>query len=403
MAFLNNISHEVLNEINYPIRERKELIKSFEPLELLLRTALSLKTYGDKSINVRDHLSHTVRNVLFTNYLLGKFTLDDNSSTRRKLFIAAIFHDIAYPIEKLKKIAKKLGDATFKELLNSKGHIEIELDNPDDLLEMLHYLGNITIIQLQEKIKKAKDNLQLKLPKEDKDNLEVSLQIDEQTLQKLQHVYTEIVSKAIAGIGLFDASHSISSVVLFLRPILKYWKHSGPYQEINLGPIVDICLAMTYHDRNNLIQNIDRSKFKVPLILRLMRISDELQEWDRENNSFIEDVKILYDPVTLISLEIKLKNKGLLTEDKCLPELFLPDKIEGILPALEKDEVIKLMFFFPEKFDLSLLNIEKKFQMDVPLPKTFVQKIELLFTEQKVDLSFDQKKKYCIKLISKNK
>lgn len=344
IIFLQELADIVLSSVDYPNKERAQLINVFEPLELLLRTALALKNTEQKAHNVRDHLSHTVRNVLFTNYLLEKYRPVNNSILRTQLIIAAIFHDIAYPIEKLKKVANKIVSSSFQELLSSKGNIEIELDKPDDLLELLDFV-RLTLLELEKRTKETSDKKEIQ-------RLEI-------TTKKVVHIYKEIICKAIAGKGLFDASHSISSVVLFLLPIVKYWKNSKMYQEMNLDKISDICLAMTYHDRDNLIENV--TDFPVPLILRIMRISDELQEWDRESNSYIKDVHLLANSSAILSLYMIMKDKS--DEDRCIPELFIPDKVRGLLPAVEEEETIRLIIEFPDqikKKDLQKKIIEKK-------------------------------------------
>ncbi len=338
ILFLRKVASKVLSVIDYPLKEREELISIFEPLELLLRTALSLRSEGENSHNVRDHLSHTVRNVLFTNYLLKKYCRENNSKLRTQLLVAAIFHDIAYPIEKLKQIAHKLGTAAFKDLLNSKGDIELELNNPDDLLEMLNHFGCDIITKLENSINSSETKTK-------------ELEKKQDTLQKTIHLYKAIVSKAIAGKGLFDAHHSISSVVLFLRPIMKHWRDSKTYQEMNLESLVDICLAMTYHDRNNLIPSI-KENFQIPSILNIMRVSDELQEWDRETDSFIKDVIIVEEVSTLVTLRIILKDKK---DTPCISALFIADKIKGLNSAVAEEKIC-VLFDLPREMSAKELT-----------------------------------------------
>ena len=362
IRFLSELSNEVLSVIDYPTNERKNLIGIFEPLERLLRTAISLKDFGpEEPENVRDHLSHTVRIVLFTNFLLTQHKLGNKSKLIKQLFIAAIFHDIAYPLEKLKKVAKKLGDATFKHLLNSSGKIEIELDNPDDLLEMLNFFGEF-VNKLEDKkidliakkrILKTESSIQ---------SVENELKKLKLSIYKVQHIYKEIISPAIAGQGLFHSSHSISSIVLFLRPIIKHWRDSDTYQALNFDTIADICLAMTYHDRKN---NPKKLKCEIPEILKIIRISDELQEWDRENGSFFKDVIIQNDPSHILSLKIIMKDKS--EKDLCKPELVIPHKIKGILPVIPNGS-IKLSFEFPRMFgDKQILRDNLKDEGIFPL------------------------------------
>ncbi|MES2109105.1 MAG: hypothetical protein V4577_10175 [Bacteroidota bacterium] len=351
IEFLKRLSRVVLTEIDYPLNERECLIRIFDPLELLLRTALSIRQVGEDEHFVRDHLSHTVRNVLFTNYLLNKYHPDNYSSLRMKLFITAIFHDLAYPIEKIKKVAGKLGGATFTDLLNSKGDVEITLNNPDDLLEMLNYFNRI-IKYLENKL--------------DSDIDDLSKESTSVTLLKIKHIYREIISKAIAGKGLFDASHSLSSVVLFLRPIVKFWSDSNSYQDINLENIADICLAMAYHDRSNHVQEI--KDFEIPLILKIMRIADELQEWDREMDSFINDAKIENDVSTVLTYKLIMRNKNKASKWECKAEYFIPDKISGLLPVVTNNESINLKIHFPTVVDINELKIRLK-KIDEELEK----------------------------------
>jgi hypothetical protein len=352
IRFLSALSNEVLSVIDYPSDERKNLIGIFEPLERLLRTAISLKDFGpEEPEKIRDHLSHTVRIVLFANYLLSQYKLGNKSNLIKQLFVAAIFHDIAYPLEKLKKVAKKLGDATFKELLNSSGKIDIELDNPDDLLEMLNFFGEL-VNKLDYKRKELEATKKRIYDNETNENIKKEFIKLKNLKYKLIHIYKEIVCPAIAGQGLFDSSHSISSIVLFLRPIIKHWKDSDTYQALNFETIADICLAMAYHDRNNNPRNFN---IEIPNILRIMRIADELQEWDREFDSYIKDVEIENDPSQVLSIKITMKNKD--KKDICRPEMVIPHKIKGILPVVQNGS-IKVKFEFPEVFEDKIKLIE---------------------------------------------
>lgn len=383
--FLASLSKEVLNVIDYPTEEREKLVGIFEPLEKLLRIAISLKDFENgKAETIRDHLSHTVRNVIFTNYLLSQYRLNSISSLRNQIFIASIFHDLAYPIEKIKKVAKKLGDATFRQLLNSAGKVEIELNNSDDLLQMLNFFGEIRDNLIEKKNKYIDQRKPI-------EKIELSI-------AKIEHIYKFIINPAIASQGLFDSSHSISSVVLFLRPIIKYWKDSKAYYDINFDTISDICLSMAYHDRKN---DPNEISFEIPEILKIMRITDELQEWDRERLTYIEDVKLVTDTSSVLSLKIIMKDKNI--NDKCRPEKVIPDKIIGILPVI-KNECIKVYFTFPRKYNDSYDGVDKRKDINsikgllksqgikYPLLKITGSKesdeIEIIFKNTKAEINF---------------
>ena len=392
IIFLKKFAFEVLGEINYPGDERKDIIEIFEPLELLLRTAFSLKDFGEEnSESIRDHLSHTVRDILFANYLSNKYNPENITNKKRLLFIAAIFHDTAYPIEKLKKVAKKLGDAAFKRLLNSTGKIEIALNNPDDLLDVLDYFGTF-LSKLDHKIELLLEqkNLAQNEEKNKKIFKRLENEINEKELikRKVTHIYVEIVCKAIAGKGLFDASHAISSVVLFLRPIIKHWRNSETYQDLNFQKIADVCLAMSYHDRK---KDPKLLPFQIPDILKIMRITDELQEWDRESYSFIDDVRLCNDVSAVVSVEYKMKNRSV--EEQCKGEITITDKILGILP-LVNEEMIKLSFTFPNDCLKSRIITHLKNHDILNSNFSFIGKlkgksIKLIFKNSNVEVQID--------------
>jgi hypothetical protein len=76
-----------------------------------------------------------------------------------------------------------------------------------------------------------------------------------------------------------------------------------------------------------------------------MRIIDELQEWDRESNSYIRDVNIENDVTCILKMRFVMKDKS--PTDLCSPELFLPDKINGLIPAVEVGEKLNIEIEFP--------------------------------------------------------
>ena len=114
IEFIKGIAEDVFGEVEFSKQDKNKLINVFEPLETILRTAQSLNTR--KKINIRDHLSHTIRVILFSNYLFTDYykIKEDESRQKRVVFIAAIFHDLAYPIEKIKEIGNNLSKGAFK-------------------------------------------------------------------------------------------------------------------------------------------------------------------------------------------------------------------------------------------------------------------------------------------------
>lgn len=322
-SFLKMIAFESLKELDYPEKDRENLVDIFEPLELLLRTAISLKDSENinnikNSIKVRDHLSHTLRNLLLSNYILNLYKPHNNENLKRQINIAIIFHDIGYPFEKLKKVAKKLEKGALNDLLNSKGDIHIALSRPDDLLEMLDFFGE----------------------------LQNNSKINATTKFKLEYLYREVISSTIAGKGLFDSPHNLSSVVLFLLPIFHSWKKSPNDSQLKHEKISDICLSMALHDRKQIIS--DELKFEIPLITKIIRIADELQEWDRiqYNLSYTKDANFKDSISNILSVDFELKHIN--RKNKCIPAITLSDKILGISP-FAGNEGIELNYMLPSQ------------------------------------------------------
>jgi HD superfamily phosphohydrolase len=409
IEFIKGIAEDVFGEVEFSKTDKDKLISVFEPLETILRTAQSLNT--EKKVNLRDHLSHTIRVLLFANYLFTEYykIKEDENKLKREIFIAAIFHDLAYPLEKIKAIGYNLSEGTFKELLNSSGKIEFSLNKPKDLLDLLDFWGSLP----NRLDKEYGDESKLK-------NVEI---IEKNSSKnKIKHIYKEIIIPAIAGQGLFNTKHNLSSVVLFLRPILKDWKDSKPYLRKKIDTICDICLAIAYHDRSLSISNFDKEEYKseIPLAVKILRIADELQEWDRtqKKESFTEDASLGKSP-EIFNINFLQKDKEITIEGKsdkkeCNPCFFIPDKLEGLLPIINHNSLL-LEFKLPLprkiidfKTKIKVNGNEEDANLERVLKTKFkvigkiedenqqVDVIRLLFKEKKAIISFlNSKKELC--------
>lgn len=341
IEFIRDFAKEVLVQIDFSDEDKDKLINVFEPLETILRTAQSLNLKS----NVRDHLSHTVRVILFANYLFYEYfkISQDEAKVKREIFIAAIFHDMAYPIEKIKEIGNNLSEGTFKDLLNSKGKIDFNLNRPNDLLDLIDFWGSLP--------KRIEEEYQSMIERASAENKQKLQKQKEEICRKIIHIYKEIFIPAIAGQGLFNAKHNLSSVVLFLRPILKEWKDSTAYLNKKIESICDICLAIAYHDRSMVIDNFNNELYKtpIPVIVKMLRIADELQEWDRtrKEESFTESV-LLDKTSDLLQIHFSQKDAD---KKSCNPYYFIPDKIDGLLPIINGNPLL-VTFEMPTKSTL---------------------------------------------------
>jgi len=400
--FIQETARRVLKSIDFPEHEIQNLIDVFNPLESILRSAMALHGKEENLLKVRDHLHHTVRNILLCNYLFRYFKPDrrKENSIKDQVTVAAIFHDIAYPVQKLKQTGKNLSDATFKDMLSSTGKVDFILSKPDDLLEIMIFWGKLSV-NLEEYFKDK--NGKKIFTSSEKNRQE---QEQKNTRTKIEHIYKEVIAPAIAGKGLFDAKHYLSSVVLFLRPIiLSDLTKSNNYLERNFDTICDICLAIAYHDREMDFENFSKIEYKteIPLIAKILRIADELQEWDRVRKKYmyLKD-EIINTKSTSLIIDIKMKDNKMEDEilKKCKPEKFIPDKIIGLSPIIDSDRV-EMNIEFPKDVDFHELKTKitnKEEDYEKYLKGKFSYKkgesrIQLIFNQKKVQLKMNKNNK----------
>lgn len=293
--------------------DKQDLFRIYASLENILRIASFLR----EKERIRDHLNHTIRNILFSAYLMDNVWNIRDVKMRKKLILACAFHDIAYPIEKLKKVAKQIIDSTLGNLINSEGRIDINISEPDKLLELIDFVGNdfeITNIE-------SSSNLLLK--------------------KNINTLYRHTIIPAIADKGIFETEHCRSSTVILLRYLLDYSGFGKHVIRNNIENILEICFAISYHDRQRLLNELDT----IPDIVKILRVTDELQEWDRDSleYSYCSDVTITTKNHALLTFKMKDKTKG--DNLKCNAYCSIRDKIRGIHGCIEN---ITLKFIFPE-------------------------------------------------------
>lgn len=297
----------------YPSSTQKKLISVFEPLENITRLAISIDEKNKGKI--RDHLNHTIRNILFSNYILHKFYKTAEYDVKI-LMLSAIFHDIGYPIEKFKDLTSEITYTAFKEYLNSDAKLEFEISNPEILLDILHVIGSLKLTKIEQY-----DYSQEELNSFNK---------------KVDFIYKEIASRAIAGKGLFEAPHFLSSFIFFIRPYVIQWKDDPIFWNENIKPIIEICFAIAFHDRKMDLTLLDKLFNEIPEISLSLRIADELQEWDRDHVElqFVSEVDFVQYTEKKLELLFYMKDrlKGI-GQDKCSPNITVYNKVVGLLPV----------------------------------------------------------------------
>lgn len=299
-----------------PNASEQELFSIYGSLENILRIAVFLRD-GER---IRDHLNHTIRNILFSIYIMNNVWKINDIHLRNKLIIACAFHDIAYPIEKLKKVAKKIIDSTLEKLINSNGKIDINISNTSKLLELIDFIGN---------------------------NFERE-NITKDQITNINVLYCKTIIPAIADKGIFETKHCLSSTVIFLRYLYDYSDIGRSILRDNFEDILDICFAISYHDRERDI--FELSQF--PEMAKILRVTDELQEWDRDSldYSYCFDASLNTPKDYLIEFDMKDKLKD--PNKECSPYLSIRDKIRGLANCVNN---IRVRFKFPD----NRVNIEE--------------------------------------------
>lgn len=296
---MESILKVCLSSFQIPDDALVKLLGIFGELENVYRTAIETKKPG----TLREHLEHTIRDLMFSLIIFDKIATPNERSDPdniKRLATAAIFHDFGYPLEKIKEAAESLDFlAAFK---STETKLKPELVDPEGILNILDRIGNL----------------------------------DGNSYKRL---YQECLCEAIAGRGMYETRHNLSSVVLFLYPIVnsgineRYWTDKE-------NDILEVCNAIVYHDRNTYPRE------KLSTISSALRIADELQEWERDEkeNTYVESVSLEEDANYGFAVEYHMKNK--LNGDKCNPAIAVADKLVGLIPACERIS-IKLIFRFP--------------------------------------------------------
>jgi hypothetical protein len=328
--------------------DKQDLFDIYASLENILRIAVFLR----EEQRIRDHLNHTIRNILFSTYLMDNIWNIKDARTRKKLILACAFHDIAYPIEKLKKVANQIINTTLGDLINSNGKIDINISDPDKLLELLDFVGNNFCI-------------------ENSNILTDSLQ------SKIDTLYKNTIIPAIADKGIFETEHCRSSTVILLRYLIDYLDYGKKVIKNHIEDVLDICFAISYHDRFRVLKEMKN----IPDIVKILRVTDELQEWDRDSldYSYCKDVTLGDFKHNLLSFKMKDKDNG--ENRECDAFFTIKDKIRGIIGCLS---FLKIQFVFPDgRLDIKDLSdrLENYFKKEKSPVKIILE-------------GFDEKMKY---------
>lgn len=264
------INTKILTFLNANISEKydlaqslvKDIVKPHNKDQLYLHIVELYKVEEATMVltGKRDHVIHALNTFLLGVFINNKYF--DNKVDLFQWEIAALFHDIAYPLE----ISQKIIERYFEKLSEIKDGLHIENFNP-------------TLNLIPENFEKLTNN---------KNSFEyIQKRIYGWGLDvNVQKRYSDMISSNRICHGMISAL-----TVLYLVDLM-YQKnnlgrdnanHDGWEQKNFEKDIVSACSAIFLHNlSDDAFEKIDKNKAPLPYLLKL---SDELQNWDRPDGN----------------------------------------------------------------------------------------------------------------------
>ena len=332
--FMNFMIEDALIETVEDDQAHRNLIDLFADLEKVFRLAISIES---PHVAIRDHLNHTIRDFLLGEFILRKLQPKVELHPLQRFIIATLFHDVAYPVEKVKLAAEKI--QLLPKFLKTQHRQEFEIMGSHDLLNILHVIGSLDF-------------------------------------EPYKTIYQQMLCPAIAGKGMYEIRHNLSSVVMFLYPIVCQKQDDALYWQRQKEALGAICFAIAFHDR--------KMWPTVPIgqIARALRIADELQEWDRSSGGFayFNSIRIKDSNGILFEMDFDIKVGS--NDSNFKHEVMVADKLIGLVPACDEKK-IKLTFVFSkplnDSFKEDLIDVlQKRWTKDFFLNRKFVSDTALL-------------------------
>ena len=252
----------------------------------------------------RDHVIHAINTFILGLFINNKYLNNEVDLFQWKL--TALFHDIAYPLE----ISQKIINRYFEKIKSIKNNLQSDVQEPSFNLvpkDFEKLTNNIS----------AFDLLQNRIA-EWKLNIDVHNKFDEMVQNnRIDH---GIIS-ALTVLYLIDLMYQKNN------PERKHLDYSGWTQENFEKDIVNSSVAIFLHNLY-LTDFFENSKNKSKLVY-LLKLSDELQNWDRPNNDNSNgDSPENYDIIVsnnklVFSVKTKYLKKKILGNIECLKDLSI--------------------------------------------------------------------------------
>jgi len=242
----------------------------------------------------RDHVIHALNTFLLGIYINNKYL--GNGVDMFQWKVAALFHDIAYPLE----IAQEIIARYFKIISEIKEKLDVETYTatlnliPKDIDKLTHNKSAFDLIQRRV----YEWGLDVNVKKRYDDMIKEDFEKPQKTSENTTKVYKEETITRSKSKSSKDNKlcHGILSslTVLYLidlmyqknNPLRDNRSHNGWKQKNFEKDIVSACSAIFLHNLgDDAFGNIDKTKAQLAYLLKL---SDGLQEWDRPKKKMSE-------------------------------------------------------------------------------------------------------------------
>lgn len=322
---LNFIDSNTSNKYDLSLKLIKNLVEPPSKQDLVKQIVELYKVESATMVltGKRDHAIHALNTFLLGVFINNKYL--DNKVNMFQWKMTALFHDIAYPLE----ISQEIIERYFKELRKIKDNLHIENFNPTLKLIPKNF----------EKLTNNKNSFDY-----------IQKRIYEWGLDvNIQKRYTGMISSNRVCHGMISALTVLYLVDLMYQknnPERDDKSHEGWEQRNFEKDIVSSCSAIYLHNlRPTDFFKGCKNKSKLAYLLKL---SDELQEWDRPNNENPEgDSSHKYD--------IKISGNKLIFASKNEEQL---NKIQKNIMCLGDSNIKIVKGFGEEKQYLKLMEVK---------------------------------------------
>jgi len=265
--------------------------------------------------------------------------------------IAALFHDVGYPIEIIgKQISKFINFATEVDS-NVKIKSHLEFDNFEELNVIAEVLPKGEFTQCYYDKFPSSVNLDLLKPIDLlAHKLHISLGIELKSITTALNNFTEVMAKS----GFID--HGFYSAIIVLRWYGFLIQSCNYKPDYFYFPILDSASAILLHNYyKNVLMKPPFSKGSLSPrehpIAYLLILCDELQEWNRTAYGIVDKRRNLAEDASLLVTENRLE-MTYIDHDSALPEKFSASKETVLIKLLDMDAL------FPDGFSIRCETLE---------------------------------------------